>query len=1188
MRVDVSQRVLTEPEIQRQAMIKDKEVDERFEVAFCGHFSAGKSTILNQLLGAEVLPTSPIPTSANIIGIKNGELGLLVERMDDTEKEWTGEIPWESVREWGMNGSDIRHMTIFAPLPFMHPQSVVYDTPGVDSTDPTHQAVTMEALYTTDLIVYVMDYNHIQSETNLYFLKQLTDENKPLYIVINQVDKHDESELSFDSFKQSVLDGFKEWGIEPLDLYFTSMKVHDHPLNQFTEFKQKIKAILHYSHELIPASKKRLNESFYLSVASRIEDEKQEKMEEVIEELSENGFDKEDLGRKQSIQEELKENVQAEKMIRETFEDEWAKLTKDVTLFPYETTELCREWIESMQPQFKVGLFFAKKKTEEERELRLKKLIESTQDKVKGQLEFHVHRLFEKYDRTHLSNKEAFEDAIRQVHVNVEPEHFEKALKTGPHDREYVFTFTKDRTAYFVKELKRLAEAVIETYISGLRSHWEGERLQLEAELTRFKEIETFTTKLDDIEAEFNMEKEEYFELAASYSDQGHYESQLEAMSEREVPQDVDQSVFHHVSLPEESVIETNWDEDASEKRARFDEEEANSWLTKLTTITQSHEAPEIVDREKRKLLDRVKRYHNRSFIISLFGAFSAGKSSFANALLGDAILPVSPHPTTATVTTVKQSNSEHKNLSASVEIKTPEQLNQEIKSVAKQLDESLTLDSLVKWRPKDTQQTTSWQRTYVSYLLTLKESLKKTEWTLGETLSVSHEQLTQYVADEKYACLIHHVTIYYDCPLTKEGIVLVDTPGVNSIHGRHTNVAFTQLRESDAIFYVTYYNHAFSKSDQHFLTQMAKVNDRFSTDKLYFILNAADLASSPAELNGVRKHIHDQLVNIGIDQPRLYPLSSKKGLEAKRSTSSHDEMFERFEKAFYTETIQELKQLSYSLIQEETRTYTEQLNETLNYMNASKEERLAKQNKKKAQVTKWKKHVEDVEPISAKRRTTQEINELFLYLRERVQYVLNDQYTDAVNVVTVTGKSKKAQHQSLAAAIKEWRNSGEYFLVQELGATILRVETSMKQALITWMRETEESIRNEFTHFMLDAEELNVQFDHQREHHIFTINPNDYLSFLSSLKSFFEEGGSRKLKDQLVSDGTEMAKAYLSQLEKEVDSEAVDLFDTLEAEMKKQILDSLDREYERLTVDMSEQEKQVIEEEWRELKAIV
>ncbi|UTW70994.1 dynamin family protein [Anaerobacillus sp. HL2] len=42
--------------------------------------------------------------------------------------------------------------------------------------------------------------------------------------------------------------------------------------------------------------------------------------------------------------------------------------------------------------------------------------------------------------------------------------------------------------------------------------------------------------------------------------------------------------------------------------------------------------------------------------MISLFGAFSAGKSSFANAILGENVLPVSPNPTTATVSTVTRS----------------------------------------------------------------------------------------------------------------------------------------------------------------------------------------------------------------------------------------------------------------------------------------------------------------------------------------------------------------------------------------------------------------------------------------------------------------------------------------------------------------------------------------------------
>src|SRR5699024_3170318 len=37
----------------------------QFIISFSGHFSAGKSSIINYLIGKEVLPNSPIPTSAN-------------------------------------------------------------------------------------------------------------------------------------------------------------------------------------------------------------------------------------------------------------------------------------------------------------------------------------------------------------------------------------------------------------------------------------------------------------------------------------------------------------------------------------------------------------------------------------------------------------------------------------------------------------------------------------------------------------------------------------------------------------------------------------------------------------------------------------------------------------------------------------------------------------------------------------------------------------------------------------------------------------------------------------------------------------------------------------------------------------------------------------------------------------------
>src|SRR5699024_12552053 len=51
----------------------EKEQKKEFVIGFSGHFSAGKSSMINALLGKEILPKSPIPTSANIVTITSGE-----------------------------------------------------------------------------------------------------------------------------------------------------------------------------------------------------------------------------------------------------------------------------------------------------------------------------------------------------------------------------------------------------------------------------------------------------------------------------------------------------------------------------------------------------------------------------------------------------------------------------------------------------------------------------------------------------------------------------------------------------------------------------------------------------------------------------------------------------------------------------------------------------------------------------------------------------------------------------------------------------------------------------------------------------------------------------------------------------------------------------------------------------------
>ena len=44
-----------------------------YGIAFAGHFSAGKSRMINSLLGESLLPSSPIPTSANLVRVRSEE-----------------------------------------------------------------------------------------------------------------------------------------------------------------------------------------------------------------------------------------------------------------------------------------------------------------------------------------------------------------------------------------------------------------------------------------------------------------------------------------------------------------------------------------------------------------------------------------------------------------------------------------------------------------------------------------------------------------------------------------------------------------------------------------------------------------------------------------------------------------------------------------------------------------------------------------------------------------------------------------------------------------------------------------------------------------------------------------------------------------------------------------------------------
>lgn len=121
---------------------------------------------------------------------------------------------------------------------------MLVDTPGIDSTDDAHQLATESTLHLADVIFYMMDYNHVQSEVNLQFVKELKQRNKTVYLVVNQIDKHKENELSFADYRDSVKQSFSNWDIEVDGVYYTSLRMMNHPHNEIENLETLITSIM--------------------------------------------------------------------------------------------------------------------------------------------------------------------------------------------------------------------------------------------------------------------------------------------------------------------------------------------------------------------------------------------------------------------------------------------------------------------------------------------------------------------------------------------------------------------------------------------------------------------------------------------------------------------------------------------------------------------------------------------------------------------------------------------------------------------------------------------------------------------------------------------------------------------------------------------------------------------------------
>ncbi|AVK85904.1 hypothetical protein C3943_21600 [Lysinibacillus sp. B2A1] len=222
------------------------------------------------------------------------------------------------------------------------------------------------------------------------------------------------------------------------------------------------------------------------------------------------------------------------------------------------------------------------------------------------------------------------------------------------------------------------------------------------------------------------------------------------------------------------------------------------------------------------------KNWESERFEIVVVGEFSTGKSTFINALLQREILPSKVTPTTATVNFIRHLN---------------ELSNHTGEPVAK---------------------------------VVFKD---------GKEIEIPYLELPDYVTEMSskvnVSNQIHHVDLYVDSPYLENGVVLVDTPGLQALNPEHEKITKTQIKKSNASILL------FNMEQPGKLTEIKFLRDLSdSIDRIFFVANRLD--GVPADqVQEVKDQLEKALRENNyqqIEESRavIYPLSALQALKAR------------------------------------------------------------------------------------------------------------------------------------------------------------------------------------------------------------------------------------------------------------------------------------------------------------------
>jgi ribosome biogenesis GTPase A len=162
-----------------------------FNLVVVGEFKRGKSSVINALIGADILPVGVVPLTAIATVLSHGEwLTVTVVFQNGERREVPPESLWDYVTEKGnpRNVKGVAEVWIAYPSDWLKSGVRLVDTPGIGSVYRHNTDVTYRFLPKADAVLFLLSVDQPVGQAEYDFLKKVGEYAGKIFFLLNKAD----------------------------------------------------------------------------------------------------------------------------------------------------------------------------------------------------------------------------------------------------------------------------------------------------------------------------------------------------------------------------------------------------------------------------------------------------------------------------------------------------------------------------------------------------------------------------------------------------------------------------------------------------------------------------------------------------------------------------------------------------------------------------------------------------------------------------------------------------------------------------------------------------------------------------------------------------------------------------------------------------------------------------------------